>query len=68
MGEDSYNSFCYDCTPEFQAKMLKRGLCLRPETEFLNVFEQDEEPQLHGLSPKDAKLFVRFGRAQRLNG
>lgn len=62
MADDPSNSFCYDCEPDFKAEMLEEGRCVRPGTEFWMVLEQDDEPQPHGLSAADRRLFQRLGR------
>lgn len=35
-------NICLDCTPEYQAEMVKRGLCKKPKYNF-NEIEEDED-------------------------
>jgi hypothetical protein len=34
---------CWDCTPEFQAKMIEENQCRYPEVKFVVVKTQDDE-------------------------
>ena len=33
-GELRHSDYCTDCTPEYQAQMMKEGRCAHPETTF----------------------------------
>lgn len=64
--ENPTRSFCYDCTPEYQAQMKLEGRCIRPETEFAYVLPsdpgEDPEPSRHGLSPAAMRVLTRLKR------
>jgi hypothetical protein len=48
MGNDvTRNSFCADCTPEYQAQMIRERRCAYPGT----TFEKDEDGFIYGRRP-----------------
>lgn len=58
-------SFCHDCTAEYKALMMKRGLCSRPDTVFAYVLPSDkaeDDVSECGLSPETYAQLEQMGR------
>ena len=46
--QDTEN-YCMDCTPAYQRKMIARGCCNHPETQFVELLDLDGETELVGV-------------------
>ena len=42
-------SYCYDCTPQFQARANRLNLCTYPSVVFVDTLDDDKEPVTVGV-------------------